>query len=53
MCACGKCPSCKRQNGVTVKYHDAIEEWELDILGETRDSLRVKAQKEEEKKQRL
>jgi uncharacterized protein YegL len=36
-----------------VRYHDAIEEWELDILGETRDSLRVKAQKEEEKKQRL
>jgi uncharacterized protein YegL len=36
-----------------MNYHDAIEDWELDILGETRESVRAKAQKEEEKKQRL
>jgi uncharacterized protein YegL len=36
-----------------VNYHDAIEEWELDILGETRESLRSQAIKAEEKKQRL
>ena len=53
MCACGKCPSCKRQNGVSVSYHDAVEQWELDILGETRESLRSQAIKAEEKKQRL
>jgi uncharacterized protein YegL len=36
-----------------VNYHDAIADWELDILGETRESLRSQAIKAEEKKQRL
>jgi uncharacterized protein YegL len=51
MCACGKCPSCKR-TGVTMNF-DHVEQWELDILGETRESLRSQAIKAEEKKQRL
>jgi hypothetical protein len=32
---------------------DHVEQWELDILGETRESLRSQAIKAEEKKQRL
>jgi len=36
-----------------MNYDEAIEEWELDILGETRESLRSQAIKAEEKKQRL
>ena len=53
MCACGKCPSCKLQKGVTVRYHDAIADWELEMIGESRESLRAKAQKEEDTRQRL
>jgi len=52
MCACGKCPSCKR-NGVTMDYNDAVPQWELDILGETRESFHAKKIKAEETKQRL
>ena len=36
-----------------MDYHDAVADWELDLLGETRESLRAKAQKEEETRQRL
>jgi uncharacterized protein YegL len=36
-----------------MDYNDAVADWELDILGETRESLRSQAIKAEEKKQRL
>jgi uncharacterized protein YegL len=36
-----------------MNYDDAVADWELDILGETRESLRSQAIKAEEKKQRL
>ena len=36
-----------------MNYDEAIADWELDILGETRESLRLQAIKEEETKQRL
>jgi uncharacterized protein YegL len=36
-----------------MDYHDAVADWELDLLNETRESLRAKAQKEEETRQRL
>jgi uncharacterized protein YegL len=36
-----------------MNYDEAMEQWELDILGETRESLRSQAIKAEEKKQRL
>jgi hypothetical protein len=50
MCACGKRPSCKR-TGVTMNYHDACRTiGNLTLLGETRESLRSKAIKAEEKK---